>query len=111
MFAVTGITGNVGGEVARNLLAAGQPVRGVVRETRKGETWAKQGCELAEADINDAASFYRGVSGSRRCLRAGSTELRSVARLPGGTGRSRRAHEQGLQTFRHRRVRKHGISQ
>ena len=27
MFAITGITGNVGGEVARNLLAAGQPVR------------------------------------------------------------------------------------
>jgi len=35
--------GNVGGEVARNLLAAGHPVRGVVRETRKGETWAKRG--------------------------------------------------------------------
>ena len=25
MFAITGITGNVGGEVARNLLAAGRP--------------------------------------------------------------------------------------
>jgi len=25
MFAITGITGNVGGEVARNLLAAGGP--------------------------------------------------------------------------------------
>ena len=55
MFAVTGITGNVGGEVARNLLAAGHPVRGVVRETRKGETWATRGCDLVEADINDAA--------------------------------------------------------
>jgi NAD(P)H dehydrogenase (quinone) len=57
MFAVTGITGNVGGEVARNLLAAGQPVRGVVRETRKGETWAMRGCDLVEADINDAAAL------------------------------------------------------
>ena len=51
MFAVTGITGNVGGEVARNLLAAGQPVRGVVRDISKGETWAKRGCDLVEAGV------------------------------------------------------------
>ena len=66
MFAVTGITGNVGGEVARNLLAAGQPVRGVVRETRKGETWAKRGCSLVEADINDTAALtaaFKGAAG------------------------------------------------
>src|SRR5580693_1867698 len=66
MFAVTGITGNVGGEVARNLLAVGQPVRGVVRETRKGETWAKRGCDLVEADINDAAALtaaFKGATG------------------------------------------------
>src|ERR1700721_4471878 len=64
MFAVTGITGNVGGEVARNLLAAGQPVRGVVRETRKGETWAKRGCGLIEADINDAAALTAAFEGT-----------------------------------------------
>jgi NAD(P)H dehydrogenase (quinone) len=66
MFAVTGITGNVGGEVARNLLAAGKPVRGVVRETRKGETWANRGCDLVEADINDAAALtaaFKGAAG------------------------------------------------
>ena len=66
MFAVTGITGNVGGEVARNLLAAGQSVRGVVRETRKGETWAKRGCDLVEADINDPAALtaaFKGAAG------------------------------------------------
>ena len=66
MFAVTGITGNVGGEVARNLLAAGQPVRGVVRDIGKGETWAKRGCDLVEADINNVAaltSAFKGVDG------------------------------------------------
>ena len=41
MFVITGITGNVGGEVARNLLAAGRPIRAVVRDLRKGEAWAK----------------------------------------------------------------------
>jgi len=64
MFAVTGITGNVGGEVARNLLAAGHPVRGVVRETRKGETWAKLGCDLVEADINDVAALTAAFKGA-----------------------------------------------
>jgi len=66
MFAVTGITGNVGGEVARNLLAAGQPVRAVVREVGKGETWTKLGCDLVEADINDASALttaFRRVDG------------------------------------------------
>jgi uncharacterized protein YbjT (DUF2867 family) len=35
MFAATGITGQVGGEVTRNLLAGGQAVRGVVRDGTK----------------------------------------------------------------------------
>ena len=54
MFAITGITGKVGGEVARNLLAANQLVRAVVRDIRKGEAWAERGCDLVDADINDA---------------------------------------------------------
>jgi uncharacterized protein YbjT (DUF2867 family) len=38
MFAVTGITGQVGGVVARVLLAAGLDVRGVVRDPVKERT-------------------------------------------------------------------------
>jgi NAD(P)H dehydrogenase (quinone) len=57
MFAITGITGNVGGAVARSLLAAGQPVRAVVRDLHKGEGWTKRGCDLVSADINDAAAL------------------------------------------------------
>ena len=45
MYAITGITGKVGGELARTLLDAGQPVRAVVRDARKGEAWAARGCE------------------------------------------------------------------
>jgi NAD(P)H dehydrogenase (quinone) len=57
MFAVTGITGNVGGEVARNLLAAKRPVRAVVRDRGKAESWEKRGCAIAQADINDARAL------------------------------------------------------
>jgi NAD(P)H dehydrogenase (quinone) len=66
MFAITGITGNVGGEVARNLLAAKQPVRAVVRDLGKGAAWAERGCDLARADIGDAsalAAAFQGVEG------------------------------------------------
>jgi NAD(P)H dehydrogenase (quinone) len=64
MFAITGVTGNVGGVVARNLLASGQPVRGVVRDLGNGEAWARRGCELARADINDAAALTAAFKGA-----------------------------------------------
>ena len=66
MFAITGITGNVGGEVARNLLAAGRPVRAVVRDVGKAATWAERGCEIARADINNPEALtaaFRGAEG------------------------------------------------
>jgi NAD(P)H dehydrogenase (quinone) len=66
MFAITGITGLVGGEVARNLLAGRQTVRGVVRDVNKAKVWAERGCELVAADINDAAALtaaFEGVDG------------------------------------------------
>src|SRR5689334_208409 len=55
MYAITGITGNVGGSVANNLLAAGRPVRAVMRNVGKGDVWAERGCEVVQADIADAA--------------------------------------------------------
>jgi NAD(P)H dehydrogenase (quinone) len=67
MFAITGITGQVGGEVARNLLAARQTVRGVVRDVSTSKAWADRDCELVAADINDAAALtaaFEGVDGA-----------------------------------------------
>jgi uncharacterized protein YbjT (DUF2867 family) len=64
MFAITGITGNVGGEVVRNLLAAKQPVRGVARDVGKCTAWAKQGCEIVGADISDAAALTSAFQGT-----------------------------------------------
>jgi len=64
MFAVTGITGQVGGVVARVLLAAGLDVRGVVRDPVKGEEWVSQGCEVAVAEMNDAVALARAFDGA-----------------------------------------------
>jgi NAD(P)H dehydrogenase (quinone) len=54
MYAITGITGKVGGAVAEALLAAGLPVRAVVRDAAKGQAWATRGCQVALAEMNDA---------------------------------------------------------
>ena len=43
MFAITGVTGKVGGAVARSLLTQGQKVRAVVRDAEKGRSWSAQG--------------------------------------------------------------------
>jgi NAD(P)H dehydrogenase (quinone) len=64
MFAITGVTGNVGGELARNLLAAKKPVRAVVRDARKGAEWAGFGCEVAIADIGDVAALAAAFEGA-----------------------------------------------
>ncbi len=64
MFSITGITGNVCGHVARNLLKAGRPVRVVVRDAQKAKVCAERGCELVKADINDAASLAAAFDGA-----------------------------------------------
>ncbi|CAH2811728.1 MAG: putative nucleoside-diphosphate-sugar epimerase [uncultured Caballeronia sp.] len=64
MFAVSGITGQVGGVVARLLLAAGHDVRAVVRDAAKGEVWSKQGCEVALVDVNDQQALQHAFEGA-----------------------------------------------
>lgn len=64
MYAVTGITGQIGGVVGRILLAVGQPVRAVLRDVDKGKIWKNRGCEMALATVEDAASLtaaFRGI--------------------------------------------------
>jgi uncharacterized protein YbjT (DUF2867 family) len=66
MHAITGITGRVGGVVARALLAARVPVRAVVRDADKAREWAALGCEIASAAMDDAAALtaaFRGAQG------------------------------------------------
>jgi NAD(P)H dehydrogenase (quinone) len=64
MYAVIGVTGQVGGAVARNLLAAHQPVRAIVRDASKGNPWIARGCEVAVADVNDPAALAKAFAGA-----------------------------------------------
>jgi uncharacterized protein YbjT (DUF2867 family) len=63
-FAITGITGQVGSVVAKTLLAAGHAVRALVRSVEKGEVWAKQGCDVALAEMTDAKALQAAFAGT-----------------------------------------------
>src|ERR1700744_6428022 len=65
MYAITGITGKVGGAVARTLLAAGLPVRAVVRDAGRAQPWAERGCEIATANMDDASSLSAAFEGTQ----------------------------------------------
>lgn len=64
MYAVMGITGQVGGAVARTLLAGGRQVRGIVRNPAKATDWARRGAALATANQADAAALATALGGT-----------------------------------------------
>lgn len=63
MFAITGITGQVGGQLARVLLGQGLKIRAVLRDEAKAAAWAAQGCEIAIAALDDAAALQVAFTG------------------------------------------------
>ena len=64
MYAITGITGQVGGVVARTLLAKGARVRAIARDPQKLIAWAAKGCTTAQADITDANALTEAFTGA-----------------------------------------------
>ncbi|MDR5828143.1 NmrA family NAD(P)-binding protein [Caballeronia sp. LP006] len=64
MYVITGISGKVGGALANALLDAGQTVRAVVRDAKKGDAWKARGCEVALADMTDARALTRAFEGA-----------------------------------------------
>jgi len=64
MFAVMGITGNVGGAIADTLLQHGKHVRGIVRDAAKARAWQDKGVELFVSDYDeDLVTAMTGVEG------------------------------------------------
>lgn len=64
MYAITGITGKVGGALAEELLAAGKAVRAVARDRSKAAVWAERGCEVAVANMEDASALALAFAGA-----------------------------------------------
>lgn len=64
MFTILGATGKVGFGAASALRRAGAPVRAVVRDRARAGKLADLGCEIAVADLKDAASLARVCAGA-----------------------------------------------
>jgi NAD(P)H dehydrogenase (quinone) len=64
MFAVTGITGQVGATVARSLLSADKSVRAVVRDHSKGAPWAQLGCDVVVAELSNTDALTAAFEGA-----------------------------------------------
>ncbi|NIM48404.1 MAG: NmrA family NAD(P)-binding protein [Gemmatimonadales bacterium] len=63
---VTGATGQQGGAVARELLAAGHTVKAMTRkpESERAKALAGLGAEVVQGDLDDAGSVERAVQGA-----------------------------------------------
>jgi uncharacterized protein YbjT (DUF2867 family) len=64
MFAVMGVTGQVGGAVALGLLERGHAVRAIVRDELKAAAWKERGCELFVADVNNQSALAKALEGA-----------------------------------------------
>lgn len=65
MFAITGMTGQVGGALAHALIEQQQAVRAVVRNAQRAAQWAARGCEIAVADMSDSTALRRAFEGTQ----------------------------------------------
>ncbi|MFM0339591.1 NmrA family NAD(P)-binding protein [Paraburkholderia fungorum] len=64
MFAIMGVTGQVGGAAARALLDAGQAVRAVLRDKSRAAEWTERGAEVSIASFEDADALAAAFSGT-----------------------------------------------
>lgn len=62
MFAIAGVSGHTGAVVANALLAAGKPVRVIVRDAAKGAPWKAKGAEVAVASLDDRAALAAALA-------------------------------------------------
>jgi dihydroflavonol-4-reductase len=78
---VTGATGFLGSHVARQLVAAGDSVRVLVRRTSNLQALDGLAAEHFEGDLNDSASLQRAVSGVQHVFHV-AADYRLWARNP-----------------------------
>jgi uncharacterized protein YbjT (DUF2867 family) len=69
MILLTGVTGKTGGEIAKQLAAAGTPFRAIARDAKRAEPVAAlKGAEVVVGDIGDATFLARALAGVQQAL-------------------------------------------
>ena len=104
MILVTGGSGFVGGHVVHALRAAGQDVRCLVRDRRRGERLEAWGCELLEGDVTDPETLRAAVAGCDTvvhlvAIRQGKPEAFQRIMIGGTRNLIAAAHEAGVGRF------------
>jgi nucleoside-diphosphate-sugar epimerase len=67
---LTGGTGFIGGETARQLRQRGDEVVALVRNPQKGAKLSELGCELVSGDLGDEAALRKGMEGCDAVIHA-----------------------------------------
>jgi nucleoside-diphosphate-sugar epimerase len=67
---LTGATGFIGGEIARQLRDRGDEVRCLVRNRGKASELEQRGCELVDGDLGDAEALRAGMEGCDAVIHA-----------------------------------------
>ena len=65
MYAITGVTGHVGGATARALLATGAPIRAVARDADRARAAIGRDVDVAAADFTDRTALAAAFAGCR----------------------------------------------
>lgn len=63
-FVIAGVTGNTGKAAAQELLRLNHPVRVLVRQSARAQSWKSAGAEVVEVDLNDAEALTRALQNS-----------------------------------------------
>jgi NAD(P)H dehydrogenase (quinone) len=63
LFFIAGLTGKVGGAAAQKLLDAGHTVRTLARDPQKATGWVRQGADVREGNLTDAAQLAAALEG------------------------------------------------
>ena len=68
MILLTGVTGKIGGETAKQLIAKGAKLRALVRDAAKAADLSAAGVELVVGDIADADAVKRALAGVEKAF-------------------------------------------
>ena len=68
MIFLTGVTGKIGGETAKQLIAKGASLRALVRDEAKAADLKAAGVELVVGDIADADAVNKGMDGAEKAF-------------------------------------------
>ena len=71
MILIVGVTGVLGRETARQLLAGGYQVRGLTRIPHRAGDLTELGAEIVQGDLIDRASLERACQGAEAVLACG----------------------------------------